>query len=185
MEQEIKQPFNYLGYYDTYNMHQSIKNMTEEDWLYWTHRQEAFKDYHGSTKCIPILRDDSYSKNERGEETIFYNEFKKDIIKIEKYLNQVLGKGEIIRAEIPLLPAGTKVNPHYDDTESFVIQHRVHIPIITSPEIIFTIDGIDKNLKIGEIWEIDNTKMHGVNNPSDIDRIHLIVDFKKAPSSLL
>ena len=68
----MAEPFNYLGYYDTYNMHQSIKNMTEEDWLYWTHRQEAFKDYHGSTKCIPILRDDSYSKNERGEETIFY-----------------------------------------------------------------------------------------------------------------
>ena len=56
---------------------------------------------------------------------------------------------------------------------------------MTTPGIIFTIDGIDKHLKIGEIWEIDNTKMHGVNNPTDTDRVHLIVDFKKAPSSLL
>ena len=46
----MKQPFNYLGYYDTYNMHQSIKNMTEEDWLYWTHRQEAFKDFNSGIR---------------------------------------------------------------------------------------------------------------------------------------
>lgn len=181
----MKQPFNYLGYFDTYHLHESVKNMTDDDWLYWTHRQEAFKDYHGATKCIPILRDDTYTKNERGEETKFYPEFKKDIEQIEKYLIEIYGKGEIIRAEIPLLPSGTKVNPHYDDTESFAVHHRVHIPIVTTNNIIFTIDGVDKHLKIGEMWEIDNTKMHGVNNPSDIDRVHLIIDFKKAPSSLL
>ena len=34
--------------------------------------------------------------------------------------------------------------------------------------------------KEGEIWEINNgNKEHGVVNNSDVDRIHMIVDYKK------
>ena len=35
-----------------------------------------------------------------------------------------------------------------------------------------------KYLKEGEIWEIDNTKEHSVTNNSNIDRIHLLIDYK-------
>ena len=40
----------------------------------------------------------------------------------------------------------------------------------------FFVDGEKKNLKTGEIWEIDNTKLHKVENLSNSDRVHLIVD---------
>ena len=44
---------------------------------------------------------------------------------------------------------------------------------------MFTIEDEIKNLKIGEIWEINNSeKLHGVSNEGDEDRIHLIVDWK-------
>ena len=53
---------------------------------------------------------------------------------------------------------------------------RTHIPIITNSEVTFTVGGETKFLKEGEIWEINNTKEHSVDNNSDIDRIHLLID---------
>jgi len=34
-------------------------------------------------------------------------------------------------------------------------------------------------LKLGELWEIDNSKSHSVENNSNEYRIHLIVDYLK------
>ena len=53
---------------------------------------------------------------------------------------------------------------------------RHHIPIVTNDEVWFYVDGEKKNLKTGEIWEIDNTKLHKVENLSNKDRVHVIVD---------
>ena len=32
-------------------------------------------------------------------------------------------------------------------------------------------------MKEGQAYEIDNSKVHSVNNASDKDRIHLIIDY--------
>jgi len=46
--------------------------------------------------------------------------------------------------------------------------------------VIFTVGGESKNLEEGYIWEIKNTeKIHSVINNGQIDRIHLIIDWKK------
>jgi aspartyl/asparaginyl beta-hydroxylase (cupin superfamily) len=57
--------------------------------------------------------------------------------------------------------------------------NRIHIPIITNNEVYFTVGGERKNLKDGEMWQINNNnKMHSVENNSNQDRIHLITDWK-------
>jgi aspartyl/asparaginyl beta-hydroxylase (cupin superfamily) len=62
---------------------------------------------------------------------------------------------------------------------------RTHIPIITNSEVTFIVGGETKYLKEGEIWEIDNSKEHSVNNNSNVDRIHLIMDYTKKTKKLL
>ena len=37
----------------------------------------------------------------------------------------------------------------------------------------------------GDLTEINNVGEHGVENNSDIDRIHLIVDYYKAPTAAI
>jgi len=60
---------------------------------------------------------------------------------------------------------------------------RVHIPIRTSKDVIFTIyenardkQGHDHNLKTGHFYYTDVSKPHAVQNNSNEDRIHLVVD---------
>ena len=60
--------------------------------------------------------------------------------------------------------------------------HRIHIPIVTNEKSIFFVNGEEKNMRGGEIWEIDNEAVHMVENRSDADRIHLIVDWMPNPA---
>ena len=43
---------------------------------------------------------------------------------------------------------------------------------------MFTVGEEEKNMRVGEMWEINNNdKSHSVINGSDIDRVHLILDY--------
>ena len=60
---------------------------------------------------------------------------------------------------------------------------RLHIPIRTNEDVIFTFYENEKdskgklfNLKTGHYYYLDVTKPHSVSNNSNIDRYHLVVD---------
>jgi quercetin dioxygenase-like cupin family protein len=107
--------------------------------------------------------------------------FKDELTKIEKYLLEQIGEdGYIFRAILVNLPAHKSIPPHIDSGKSLEIPRRLHIPIVTNPDCYFTVGSISKQMKEGEVWEINNDKrQHSVVNDGDTDRIHLIVDFIK------
>lgn len=43
------------------------------------------------------------------------------------------------------------------------------------------VDGERLTLAVGQAYELDNMRIHAVENRSPIDRIHLIVDYFEAP----
>ena len=90
------------------------------------------------------------------------------------------------RVRFMKLVAGKVIGKHSDkidkDIESGNIV-RVHIPIRTNEDVIFTLyentkDKIGKehNLKTGHFYYTDVSKPHAVRNNSNTDRIHLVVD---------
>ena len=92
------------------------------------------------------------------------------------------------RVRFMKLVAGKVIGKHSDkidkDIESGKIV-RVHIPIRTNEDVIFTLyenakDKIGKehNLKTGHFYYTDVSKPHAVRNNSNTDRIHLVVDCK-------
>ncbi len=63
---------------------------------------------------------------------------------------------------------------------------RVHIPIITNPQVQFMSWGCDAkckavNPKVGETWVLDTRKPHRVVNGGVIDRVHLVIDVESSP----
>jgi len=92
-----------------------------------------------------------------------------------EYLKQI-HNGEIGRSMFVKLPARKTIDKHFDSGEYLILAKRHHIPIITNSKVWFNINGVKKHLKKGEIWEIDNTKEHEVQNLGKKDRIHLIID---------
>jgi Tfp pilus assembly protein PilF/quercetin dioxygenase-like cupin family protein len=85
--------------------------------------------------------------------------------------------GFIVRMILAKLVAGGKIPKHTDAGFSLLNCHRVHLPIITNNDVIFSVGGEDKNMRVGELWEINNGAEHAVENRSNEDRVHLIVDW--------
>jgi len=75
------------------------------------------------------------------------------------------------------LTAGSSIQEHRD----FELNHehgqvRVHIPIVTNDDVAFFLDGELVPMRIGEAWYLDLELRHRVDNRSDEDRIHLVID---------
>ena len=173
-----KRSFRNYGIIDVSNI-KKILSEEELDWDEFDFRQKR-ADTHKETKCIPIIFDKSFSIN-KFTKTKNYPLFKKEILKLEKHLVSILEEdGFIFRAILVILPKGKSIPAHIDRGVSLTIPRRIHIAIQTNPNCFFTVGETKKNLKEGEIWEIDNSgQRHSVSNEGESDRIHLIVDFLK------
>ncbi len=53
---------------------------------------------------------------------------------------------------------------------------RLHVPITTSPLVEFYINGERLEMLAGECWYINANLPHKVENRSDADRVHLVID---------
>ena len=91
--------------------------------------------------------------------------------------------GYFIRILFAKLSAGRTIMPHIDFVFSLLHCHRIHVPIITNDDVVICIGGESRNMKIGEVCEINNATVHSVTNNGDEPRTHLIIDW--APNSVL
>jgi len=168
--------FNYIGKLKINSFKNKINKFNDKAWEIFDFRQKTF-EVHKETRTIPLIFDSDL----RLSNPTYLNEYKifeKEFKTIKKNLTKIYGKGFIIRAILVMLKSNSKIDRHIDGGKSLSICHRVHVPIITHKNVLFEIDGEIKNLKEGEMWEINNSeKFHSVENNSSINRIHLIIDW--------
>lgn len=90
-----------------------------------------------------------------------------------------------MRALLARLPAGGAIIPHRDQGPYFGKTIRLHVPVITNPEVWTYCAGRSYRMAPGEAWALNNSAVHGVWNahPSSA-RVHLICDFLPAPALL-
>ena len=83
----------------------------------------------------------------------------------------------LLSARLLRLQAGSRILEHrdlnlgYEDGEV-----RVHIPILTNPDVDFIVGGERLDLQPGECWYINFNLPHSVHNRGATDRIHLVID---------
>ena len=53
---------------------------------------------------------------------------------------------------------------------------RLHLPILTSPEVSFKLGDVAVEMKAGELWYLNVNLPHEVHNAGDGPRVHLVVD---------
>ena len=93
---------------------------------------------------------------------------------------------EFERIRLMKLAAGKSLRKHNDNIDQDIENKqliRLHVPIRTNKDVVFTIYDSDEddvgqelNLKTGRYYYLDVTKPHSVSNNSNIDRYHLVVD---------
>jgi len=94
------------------------------------------------------------------------------------YLQQVLASFSTVwsRSRLMRIAGGGKVPQHSDAIHHWFFRVRVHIPVITRPEVRFFCGDQDVHMAAGEAWVFDNWRQHRVENPAAEPRVHLVAD---------
>ncbi|MFL6735497.1 MAG: aspartyl/asparaginyl beta-hydroxylase domain-containing protein [Sphingomonas sp.] len=80
------------------------------------------------------------------------------------------------RSRLMGLSAGAQVPEHVDVHYYWRTHLRVHIPVITNPDVAFTGAGEAVHMAAGECWILDSFFPHSVANRGTQTRIHLVLD---------
>lgn len=154
-------------------------SLYSKEWLLDTSRQEL-GSVHTKTNMYRICETDYAWIPGTPIETFYRNSLKTNegIAQLNNIF-QILENfysGKVIRCEIIKLAGKSEILKHTDGGAILHYSRRVHIPLITHPDITFTVMNDTTHMKTGGWYEINNQMPHSVSNPTDIERIHVIID---------
>ena len=86
-------------------------------------------------------------------------------------LGAVWGRGRLMGLGI-----GGTVPVHIDANYYWRTHIRVHVPIITNPDVDFSCGGETVQMAAGECWVFDTFREHHVENNGSEQRVHLVLD---------
>jgi hypothetical protein len=91
---------------------------------------------------------------------------------------------QIVSARLLRLGPGGQIHEHRDyDLEGPDADWRLHIPLLSPPQVDFCLDGQRMPMKAGECWFLDLARAHRVDNRDTTARVHLVLDCR--PSTWL
>lgn len=135
--------------------------------------------YVGNWKAVSLFAKDG------NEQNIFAHQQENSLIsetplmKKCTYFQEVVHsfKFPILSVRLLRLEVGAEIKPHTDHELGYEDgQFRLHIPIVTNPEIEFILDGERLTMLPGECWYTNVNLVHSVANRGTIDRVHLVID---------
>lgn len=170
--------FRFIGNLDSIGtLVSKVSKLADPDWLEYLDRKNTGGTASAYSDTIPLIYNPeqdikliTHHKN--------YEEYAPFIDETVSVVAEKLSLSSVKQAIFARLRAHSEIKPHKDSVGSIVKKtHRIHLPVITNEKCSFTVSKESKNLKVGEIWIIDNVhKVHSVNNLGDTDRVHLIID---------
>ena len=178
VKKDSKWTIQHLGNFDISGIKKEVSSFDKE-WLIDTSRQNIGMT-HKHTYMYRLCATDYLWIPGTKLEIIQYNklhteEANKNLTDIYSSLEKYYS-GKIIRCEIIKLLKKSEIYKHTDGGALLHYSRRVHIPLITSKEITFTVMNNEIHMQEGGWYEINNQLPHSVSNKSDVDRIHMIVD---------
>ena len=151
--------------------------------------QQQRYEVHRDTRTIPLVHDYEFRHNQpiRHPALEIFEALIRPVLGVTadhfdrsekaEELTEKYGIGYFIRCNlVQLLPGGT-ISEHRDMNFSLSHAHRVHVPIITNEQVFFCVGNEALNIPEGEIYEINNRRLHSVRNEGDEARVHLILDY--------
>jgi len=101
-----------------------------------------------------------------------------ELVREAPYFKHVLDSLKCPKFAVRLHELGPQghIEPHTDDLGFDKAMLRLHVPIITSEDVVFDIDGHRCRWGAGELWFGDFSRRHFVRNDGRTPRVHLVVD---------
>lgn len=174
----IKENFKSYGKVDIQPILKKLELIPDDEWDRFTWRQDM-NPMHGASKTLAIIYDEDFRHFNNTKHELYnlldFEELSKPMVEI---LEREYNWGYVVRAVLVKLPAGKSIKPHIDYGGSYHLSHRIHIPLICDwDKVEYVVDGEQKFFELGEMFELNNMKLHEVNNHGDVDRVNLLFDF--------
>lgn len=148
-------------------------------WDAFTARQSFPGSAHADTKCIPLrgafCASHFTDPKATRERTPYANELPYTIALINRVIQQlnVDSVGNVMA--VALQPGGV-ITPHYDGGEYADHFERFHIAVTSPYGNWFQCGDETVNPHRGDVFFFNHRLTHSAGNPSDKERVHLIVD---------
>jgi hypothetical protein len=167
-------PLSYI-HIDPERLLTDFRNMKEDDWVEQNRYKDGFEHWRGialysvsgdarDLRCADRL---PVRKTTAGERCPYI-------------CNELLPQcgAPWLRVVFYRLEAGTQIPEHRDHGQN---RHtlgmvRIHIPVITNEKIVMYVEKKPYHFPLGTAWYFDASARHSVENNSDQDRTHLVVD---------
>jgi len=152
--------------FDVEKLTQEVNSFNESDWL------PHPTGYQGNSS-IPLISVNGESNDDFAGPMQITTSLKKC-----PYIKQVISSfGEVFgRSRLMRLGPGYEVPEHSDINYHWYSRVRIHIPIITYPEVKFYCGDKNVHMEAGETWIFDSWEMHKVINGATKNRVHLVID---------
>jgi hypothetical protein len=164
-------------HFDAAKMHQEILHMNTAGW------QEHYQKLHyeGEWTALSLRSTTGAAGNIiiSPEENATYRDT--ELLAQSPYLKEVLQtfKCPLMAVRLLKLNAGALIKAHRDADLCYEKgEIRLHIPIITHPDVEFYLENESMQMKEGECWYLNFNLMHQIHNKSAVNRIHLVIDAK-------
>jgi len=161
--------------FDPIRLQNDVATILSDQWI--SHYNT--NDYIGDWSSIALMSQGGKSDNiyalQRNDEAVLGTE----VLDSCTYFKEILDQFKFQKTAVRLLrlAAGAEIKPHKDHCLGYEDGcFRIHIPVITNPDVTFILDNKRLIMNEGECWYIDANFTHSVNNRGKQDRIHLVID---------
>ena len=86
-------------------------------------------------------------------------------------------RGAFPRVMLARMAPGGVIRPHFDSNIAAKWPHKIHVPLLTNPDVTFFLNRVPHHFAEGEAVEVNNMGPHAVENRGSTDRIHLIFEY--------
>lgn len=173
MEDQLVRHIKFPLRFDVQKLQADVRKLLQNDWI--AHYNQ--NDYEGNWNSLSLFSSD-------GKSATIYAMPSAGLIPTEiladcPYFQQILDGLLFTKtaARLLKLEVGAEIKPHTDNCLGYEDgTFRLHIPVITNPDVHFILDNERLVMGEGECWYINANFTHSVANKGEQDRIHLVID---------
>ena len=169
--------YKVLGKYNVSSILEKINGFSEDNWKLIEERKTLFAQEECDTIVLFNLPDYQNKVFDKLIIGSWLSIFSQEIKEICDIISLVYPNGEPKRIILNKLPPGKVIAEHFDANYHLETCRRIHLPIITNDHVNFNIQRQKISMNVGVITEINNNALHSVQNNSNKDRIHLLIDW--------
>lgn len=173
----MKNYVKFLLRFDAERLKKDLAQVAEDEWI-----KHFNQSYYEGNWSVASLRSNGGRTKQIYPDPHSPEEFADtEILARCDYVREILEKVECEKEAVRfmMLGAGARIREHKDYFMGFedgVI--RLHIPVVTNPQVEFYLGDKRIEMREGELWYLDFSQKHRVENNGATDRIHLVMDCK-------